>query len=60
MTITAGLARLLAPLILTFALAVPAHAQQAQAIPDPVRTSWRFDRSDLSPHPGVRFGVLAN
>lgn len=41
-----------------FALALAGLAQ-AQ-IPNPARTAWGFDRSDLTPHPGVRFGVLPN
>ena len=36
---------------------VGARAQQA---PDAAKAAWGFDRSDLTPHPGVRFGVLAN
>jgi zinc protease len=37
-------------------LAAPASA----ANPAPAARAWGFDRSDLQPHPGVRFGVLAN
>ena len=41
-----------------FVLAL-AGLTQAQTL-DPARTAWGFDRSDLAPHPGVRFGVLSN
>jgi zinc protease len=48
-------------------LSLLAMAGLAAAMAEPVRESlssaraaWGFDRSDLSPHPGVRFGVLAN
>jgi zinc protease len=34
----------------------PARAQTSDA----ARAAWGFDRSDLAPHPGVRFGVLPN
>lgn len=39
---------------------VGAHAQPADPMSPAVRAAWGFDRSDLTPHPGVRFGVLAN
>jgi zinc protease len=35
----------------------------AQTLSQPsaaARAAWGFDRSDLAPHPGVRFGVLGN
>lgn len=33
----------------------------AREMPSPAaRVAWGFDRSDLTPHPGVRFGVLPN
>ena len=35
-------------------------AAPAPAISAAARAAWRFDRSDLPPHPGVRFGILAN
>ncbi|HEX8256402.1 MAG TPA: insulinase family protein, partial [Allosphingosinicella sp.] len=35
-------------------------AEPAPAISAAARAAWGFDRSDLPPHPGVRFGVLAN
>jgi zinc protease len=34
-----------------------AAAAQSQ---DAARSAWGFDRTDLAPHPGVRFGVLPN
>ncbi|HEY0625687.1 MAG TPA: pitrilysin family protein [Allosphingosinicella sp.] len=43
---------------LLLAFAAPARAQQA--LPEAVGSAWGFDRSDLTPHPGVRFGVLPN
>lgn len=47
--------------ILALAWGAPALAQEAHpALPLPVRTAWGFDRSDLIPHPAVRFGVLPN
>jgi zinc protease len=36
------------------------HAQSPGQISQAARAAWGFDRSDLAPHPGVRFGVLAN
>jgi len=45
----------LAGLLLAAPLA-PACAENSAA----VARAWGFDRSDLRPHPGVRFGVLAN
>lgn len=42
-------------------LIVQAHAQQRVPVgTDPVRAAWKFDSGDLTPHPGVRFGVLGN
>jgi zinc protease len=35
-------------------------AQTPQPISPAARSAWSFDRSDLAPHPGVRFGVLSN
>lgn len=40
------------------AVAIPAQVQ-AQ-ISNDARSAWGFDNSDLTPHPGVRFGVLEN
>jgi zinc protease len=36
--------------------AAPAGTELSQG----ARIAWGFDRSDLAPHPGVRFGVLSN
>lgn len=36
------------------------HPGPAQGISAAARAAWGFDRSDLAPHPAVRFGVLAN
>ncbi len=47
---------LLAALIL---VAAPAAAAPASIDPA-AAAAWGFDRSDLTPHPGVRFGVLPN
>jgi zinc protease len=43
---------------LAYAAAPP--AAPAPAISPAARAAWGFDRSDLPPHPGVRFGMLAN
>src|SRR5205085_9667092 len=44
-----------------FGLLALSTAASAQALPSPqVRTAWHFDRSDLTPDPRIRFGVLAN
>ncbi|HWH21820.1 MAG TPA: pitrilysin family protein [Allosphingosinicella sp.] len=51
--IAAGIKALAALLILA---GVPASGQQ----PDEVRAAWGFDRTDLVPHPEVRFGLLPN
>ena len=48
---------------LPFLLAIPfAAAASAQAPPPSprARIAWQFDRSDLTPDPRIRFGVLAN
>jgi zinc protease len=37
-----------------------ASAQAPAIHSDEVRRAWGFDRSDLPPHPAVRFGVLPN
>jgi len=48
-------------LLLIAALLLPFGAPAARAQVSPAaRMAWGFDRSDLPPHPGVRFGVLAN
>ena len=53
------------PRPLGFLLAVlvalaPISTAVAQPTGDAARKAWGFDKSDLAPHPGVRFGVLAN
>jgi zinc protease len=45
---------------LLLSLLWPPAAQSQDAAAETVRAAWGFDRSDLAPHPGVRFGVLAN
>lgn len=40
-------------------LACPGAARPAPIQPE-ARAAWGFDRSDLSPDPSIRFGVLAN
>lgn len=50
---------LLMPALALAAAALPARA----AVPAPTpaaRAAWGFDKTDLAPHPGVRFGALAN
>lgn len=52
-----------AKLFLAFVAALAftaASAQPATYISPQARAAWGFDRSDLAPHPGVRFGVLPN
>jgi zinc protease len=44
----------------TFWLALIASAPAAAQPLEAARIAWGFDRSDLAPHPAVRFGVLAN
>jgi zinc protease len=39
---------------------VSAHSAEPEGPSDAARRAWGFDRSDLAPHPGVRFGVLPN
>jgi zinc protease len=57
MTSKANRAKLVAALLLASICASSGQAQQVA--PDAAR-AWSFDRSDLTPHPGVRFGVLEN
>lgn len=46
---------------LSFAVSpVAASTRDATGDAAAVRAAWGFDRSDLAPHPGVRFGVLPN
>jgi len=47
-------------LVLAPAVVASASAQPAPVISEAAREAWGFDRSDLAPHPGVRFGVLGN
>jgi zinc protease len=47
-------------LILIASGAAPAHGQEAASPSPAARKAWGFDASDLTPHPGVRFGLLAN
>ena len=53
----AGLAALFLALIAAW---IPAAAQPPASPAEAARAAWGFDRSDLAPHPGVRFGVLPN
>jgi zinc protease len=48
------------PLILLAAIAGPAAALDPQPPTPEARAAWHFDRSDLTPDPRMRFGVLAN
>ena len=41
-------------------LLVAAAADSPPTLPQIVRAAWHFDRSDLTPDPHIRFGVLAN
>lgn len=58
----AGLAKLFLGMIAASCAVAVVHAQDAGvAAPGAAaRAAWGFDRSDLTPHPQVRFGVLAN
>jgi zinc protease len=53
-------AQLLLVLVAVWAPAGTALAEQVPAPSAEARAAWGFDRSDLPPHPGARFGVLAN
>jgi zinc protease len=46
--------------MLSVAAQSAAQSAAAQAVSPAARAAWGFDRSDLAPHPGVRFGVLPN
>jgi zinc protease len=46
--------------LLVLAFSNAGHAQPVSQTSPSARTAWGFDRSDLTPHPGVHFGVLAN
>ncbi len=54
------LATMLAAVILPASSIGEGKAQPSAAPVQRVRSAWGFDRSDLPPHPGVRFGVLPN
>ncbi len=54
------LAIMLAAVILPASSIGEGKAQPSAAPVQRVRSAWGFDRSDLPPHPGVRFGVLTN
>ena len=47
-------------LALVFAFLPAAVLAERPAPSEAARAAWGFDRSDLPPHPGVRFGVLPN
>ena len=47
-------------LMLAVALGAGAEAQTGAGTSEEARKAWGFDRSDLAPHAGVRFGVLGN
>ena len=51
-------AALLGTLLIAAAPAQP--LREGAPLPAAAWAAWGFDRSDLAPHPGVRFGVLAN
>ena len=59
MTVTALVARLLTVFAAMLGPAI-GSAQPAPAMSPAARIAWGFDRSDLVPHPGVRFGMLGN
>lgn len=56
----AGLALLLSALMLGWAALAAPPAQQAPRISPAARIAWGLGSSPLTPHPGVRFGVLPN
>lgn len=56
--VTAMVSRVLLALAVAAAVVVRAEAQSTMS--PAVRAAWGFDRSDLPPHPAVRFGVLPN
>lgn len=47
-------------LVAALAASTPALADTPQPLTPQVRVAWHFDRSDLTPDPRIRFGVLAN
>lgn len=56
----AGVGFALLMLGLLAAVAAPALPPVPPPISPAVRAAWGFDRSDLPPHPAVRFGLLGN
>jgi zinc protease len=54
------LRRLMLCCFLAVAAIAPAAAQAPEPLSPEARAAWGFDVSDLTPHPGVRFGVLPN
>jgi zinc protease len=56
----AALAALLSALIVVCLPLARAEAQSPPAAPQAARVAWGFDRSNLTPDPRVRFGVLPN
>jgi zinc protease len=47
-------------LALALSATTAATAEAPQLLTPQVRAAWHFDRSDLTPDPRIRFGVLAN
>jgi zinc protease len=47
-------------LLLTLVSPAGFQAEDGTTYTAAVRSAWNFDRSDLTPHPAVRFGVLPN
>ena len=52
--------RIVAALVLAMSAAAAPAADPSPPPSAQVRAAWGFDRSDLTPDPAVRFGVLAN
>lgn len=49
-----------AALCMAWAASILGSGAHAQPTSEAARAAWGFHRSDLTPHPGVRFGVLSN
>lgn len=60
MTFTAGLTKLLLAVLAVLICVPGAYAQSATAGSEAALKAWGFDRGGLTPHPGVRFGMLPN
>jgi zinc protease len=60
MKFKARLSMLFLSLIVAAVAFDPVPAQPTSQISPAARAAWGFDRSNLAPHPGVRFGVLSN